>query len=173
MQRWRSRTSSAPGGCVASRQRRPRRPCQMKVMSEIESCRTAARPCEAWLLHDAGMSRCEDCRHTAIAYNSCRNRHCLKCQGTMPLLRRPDDPHRDVRTSIDTSRRSSHRISAKTLPCDAFAAGQGYQRSTRGPGKCPALVGRMRSGWRPAKRALSVGFTEPAFQVSAVEATAS
>ena len=27
------------------------------------------------------MDRCEDCAHTAIAYNSCRNRHCPKCQG--------------------------------------------------------------------------------------------
>src|SRR5215813_1775141 len=26
-------------------------------------------------------SRCEDCAHTVIAYNSCRNRHCPKCQG--------------------------------------------------------------------------------------------
>ena len=30
---------------------------QMKVMSAIERCRTAARPCEAWLRHDAGMLR--------------------------------------------------------------------------------------------------------------------
>jgi len=30
---------------------------QMKVMSAIERCRTAARPCEAWLRHDAAMSR--------------------------------------------------------------------------------------------------------------------
>ena len=27
------------------------------------------------------MARCEDCAHTVIAYNSCRNRHCPKCQG--------------------------------------------------------------------------------------------
>src|SRR4029079_18166761 len=25
--------------------------------------------------------RCDDCAHTVIAYNSCRNRHCPKCQG--------------------------------------------------------------------------------------------
>jgi hypothetical protein len=29
--------------------------------------------------------RCEDCSHTAIAYNSCRNRHCPKCQGSQAL----------------------------------------------------------------------------------------
>jgi hypothetical protein len=46
---------------------------QMKVMSAIESCRTAAL--------GGHVARCEDCSHTIIAYNSCRNRHCPKCQG--------------------------------------------------------------------------------------------
>src|SRR3990172_5486387 len=46
---------------------------QMKVMSAIESCRTAAL--------GGHVARCEDCTHTTIAYNSCRNRHCPKCQG--------------------------------------------------------------------------------------------
>jgi hypothetical protein len=46
---------------------------QLKVMSAIESCRTAAL--------GGHVARCEDCAHTAIAYNSCRNRHCPKCQG--------------------------------------------------------------------------------------------
>jgi hypothetical protein len=46
---------------------------QMKVMSAIESCRTAAL--------GGHVERCEDCAHTKIAYNSCRNRHCPKCQG--------------------------------------------------------------------------------------------
>jgi hypothetical protein len=46
---------------------------QLKVMSAIESCRTAAL--------GGHVERCEDCAHTAIAYNSCRNRHCPKCQG--------------------------------------------------------------------------------------------
>src|SRR5215207_11019623 len=27
------------------------------------------------------VARCADCSHTTIAYNSCRNRHCPKCQG--------------------------------------------------------------------------------------------
>src|SRR6202166_5455942 len=47
---------------------------QMKVMSAIERCRTAAL--------GGHVARCEDCPHTVIAYNSCRNRHCPKCQGT-------------------------------------------------------------------------------------------
>ena len=46
---------------------------QLKVMSAIEHCRTAAL--------GGHVARCEDCAHTQIAYNSCRNRHCPKCQG--------------------------------------------------------------------------------------------
>ncbi len=46
---------------------------QLKVMSAIESCRTAAL--------GGHVARCQDCAHTQIAYNSCRNRHCPKCQG--------------------------------------------------------------------------------------------
>ena len=48
---------------------------QLKVMSAIESCRTAAL--------GGHVAQCENgnCGHTAIAYNSCRNRHCPKCQG--------------------------------------------------------------------------------------------
>ena len=49
---------------------------QMKVMSAIERCRTAAL--------GGHVARCENekCAHTITAYNSCRNRHCPKCQGT-------------------------------------------------------------------------------------------
>ena len=46
---------------------------QMKVMSAIERCRTAAL--------GGHVARCEKCAHTQISYNSCRNRHCPKCQG--------------------------------------------------------------------------------------------
>jgi hypothetical protein len=45
----------------------------LKVMSAIESCRTAAL--------GGHVLRCEKCTHTQISYNSCRNRHCPKCQG--------------------------------------------------------------------------------------------
>jgi hypothetical protein len=45
---------------------------QLKVMSAIENCRTAAL--------GGHVERCEDCTHVRIAYNSCRNRHCPKCQ---------------------------------------------------------------------------------------------
>ena len=45
---------------------------QFKVMSAIERCRTAAL--------GGHVARCADCAHEHIAYNSCRNRHCPKCQ---------------------------------------------------------------------------------------------
>jgi Putative transposase/Transposase zinc-binding domain len=45
---------------------------QRRVMTAIEICRTAAL--------GGHVERCQDCAHTRIAYNSCRNRHCPKCQ---------------------------------------------------------------------------------------------
>lgn len=42
-------------------------------MSAIEQCRSAAL--------GGHVERCEDCSHSRIAYNSCRNRHCPRCQG--------------------------------------------------------------------------------------------
>ena len=46
---------------------------ERRVMSAIEACRTAAL--------GGHVERCEDCSLVRIAYNSCRNRHCPKCQG--------------------------------------------------------------------------------------------
>jgi hypothetical protein len=45
---------------------------QLKVMSAIERCRTAAL--------GGHVERCEACAHLRISYNSCRNRRCPKCQ---------------------------------------------------------------------------------------------
>jgi len=47
---------------------------QLKVMSAIEQCRSAALG--GHLLH------CNGCDHDQVAYNSCRNRHCPKCQAS-------------------------------------------------------------------------------------------
>ena len=47
---------------------------QRRVMTAIEICRTEAL--------GGHVERCENCAHTRIAYNSCRNRHCPKCQWT-------------------------------------------------------------------------------------------
>jgi hypothetical protein len=45
---------------------------QLRVMAAILACRTAAL--------GGHVNACEDCAHTDISYNSCRNRHCPKCQ---------------------------------------------------------------------------------------------
>ncbi len=46
---------------------------QLKVMSAIEHCRTAVM--------GGHVEACTDCGHWRVAYNSCRNRHCPRCQG--------------------------------------------------------------------------------------------
>jgi hypothetical protein len=45
---------------------------QQRVMKAIETCRTAAL--------GGHVERCQNCAHTRISYNSCRDRHCVKCQ---------------------------------------------------------------------------------------------
>jgi len=47
---------------------------QLKALSAIERCRTAAL--------GGHVLRCTSCSHTEITYNSCRNRHCPKCQAS-------------------------------------------------------------------------------------------
>jgi hypothetical protein len=47
-------------------------PGQRRTMSAIERCRSAAL--------GGHLERCDSCGHERIAYNSCRNRHCPKCQ---------------------------------------------------------------------------------------------
>ncbi len=46
---------------------------QRRVVRDLIACRTAAL--------GGHLRRCGDCGHEQIAYNSCRNRHCGKCQG--------------------------------------------------------------------------------------------
>jgi hypothetical protein len=46
---------------------------ERRIMGAIEACRTAAL--------GGHIERCADCGLTRVAYNSCRNRHCPKCQG--------------------------------------------------------------------------------------------
>jgi Zn finger protein HypA/HybF involved in hydrogenase expression len=47
---------------------------QLQVMSAIEACRSAEL--------GGHVLQCTQCDHQQIAYNSCRNRHCPKCQGS-------------------------------------------------------------------------------------------
>ncbi len=49
-------------------------PQQRKALRDIGACRTAAL--------GGHIEQCDHCSHHAIAYNSCRNRHCPKCQST-------------------------------------------------------------------------------------------
>ena len=73
---------------------------ERRVMGAIELCRTAAL--------GGHMERCADCGLIRIAYNSCRNRHCPKCQG----------PARAVAC------RTADRIAAGAVfPCRLHAAG--------------------------------------------------
>jgi ribosomal protein L32 len=46
---------------------------QLKTMKAIESCRTSSQ--------GGHIDECDSCGHERISYNSCRNRHCPKCQG--------------------------------------------------------------------------------------------
>ena len=48
-------------------------PEQRRVLRDVQICRTAAL--------GGHVEQCDHCGHQKIAYNSCRNRHCPKCQG--------------------------------------------------------------------------------------------
>jgi hypothetical protein len=50
-------------------------PEQQRVLNDLARCRTAAL--------GGHVEECEQCGHQQIAYNSCRNRHCPKCQATV------------------------------------------------------------------------------------------
>jgi hypothetical protein len=54
------------GGKISSAERR--------VLRDIAACRTAAL--------GGHVEKCDRCSHLEISYNSCRNRHCPKCQGS-------------------------------------------------------------------------------------------
>jgi Putative transposase/Transposase zinc-binding domain len=67
----------APGQC---RPRQPR-PDEGEVSHRALPYGGARGPSAHGLVPWGHVARCEDCAHTVIAYNSCRNRHCPKCQG--------------------------------------------------------------------------------------------
>jgi Transposase zinc-binding domain len=67
-------------------------------MTAIEICRTAAL--------GGHVERCEDCAHTRIAYNSCRNRHCPKCPARQAAPKRrkisaTSNSERDMQSSVE------------------------------------------------------------------------
>ena len=55
------------------RQRHATTPEQRRVMNDIERCRTS--------MLGGHVDQCDQCGVKRISYNSCRNRHCPKCQG--------------------------------------------------------------------------------------------
>lgn len=59
----------------------------LKVLSAIEFCRTSQL--------GGHVDECDECGHTRISYNSCRNRHCPKCQ-SIPKERWIDNRKRDL-----------------------------------------------------------------------------
>jgi hypothetical protein len=62
------------GPALAAAQRSHLSLGQLKVMTAIEQCRSAAL--------GGHVLRCQDCQRMQLAYNSCRNRHCPKCQAS-------------------------------------------------------------------------------------------
>jgi len=62
------------GGVLLNDQAKPLKTEQRRVLRALASCRTAAL--------GGHVETCDQCQHQRIAYNSCRNRHCPKCQGS-------------------------------------------------------------------------------------------
>jgi hypothetical protein len=63
----------ACGGAFLARHGAALSAAQRRALADVAACRTAAL--------GGHVHRCAACGHEAIAYNSCRNRHCPKCQG--------------------------------------------------------------------------------------------
>ena len=85
---------------------------QLKVMSAIEQCRSAAL--------GGHLLQCQACDHIQIAYNSCRDRHCPKCQASAArrwLEARQTDP-----LPVRVLSRLFRRLFLEQL-CDAHHAG--------------------------------------------------
>ena len=85
-------------------------PHQRRVMAAIEACRTAAL--------GGHVEQCDDCGKIRIAYNSCRDRHCPKCQGLARAQwladRRPNCCQFPISMSFSPCRRPSPRSPSRT-----------------------------------------------------------
>ena len=98
---------------------------ELRVMSAIRACRTAAL--------GGHVSRCDECGHTTIAYNSCRNRHCPKCQA-LPRAQWLDES-----------------ASAELCPCPYFHVVFTLPAADRGD-RAPEQGRRLRSAVRGRRR---------------------
>ena len=100
---------------------------QLKVMSAIEACRTAAL--------GGYVARCQnaECGHTVIAYCSCRNRHCPKCHvWTAPAMQEESDVSANGRV----------RSCIRPVVAATLAAGHDVIRGS-GPNQGTALMKRV------------------------------
>ena len=75
-------------------------PEQRRALKDLAACRTAAL--------GGHVQECDQCGHRQIAYNSCRNRHCPKCQATAAAR------------WLEARRRVA---AGRVLPCRLHAAG--------------------------------------------------
>lgn len=101
---------------------------QLKVISAIKACRTAAL--------GGHVARCEECPHTLIAYDSCRNRHCPKCHvWTAPALQEESDVSANGRV----------RSCIRPIVAATLAAGHDVIRGS-GPNQGAALMRRVTLG---------------------------
>ena len=67
-------------------------PDQRRVMAAIEACRTATL--------GGHVEQCDDCGMVRIAYNSCRDRHCPKCQGLARAMKTMFSPKDEQRAKV-------------------------------------------------------------------------
>lgn len=81
---------------------------QLQVMSAIERCRTEAL--------GGHLLRCDQCDDELIAYNSCRNRHCPKCQGSAAQRWLDDQLKKTRPTNLATQSYGFHRATSQ-LTC--------------------------------------------------------
>src|SRR6202050_843408 len=68
---------------------------QRKALRDIRDCRTAA--------FGGRVQQCDRCGHRVILYNSCRNRHCPKCQATARARWLAQRAHEGVAVSLFSS----------------------------------------------------------------------
>ena len=113
---------------------------QLKVMSAIERCRSAAL--------GGHVARCQNeaCAHTIIAYNSCRNRHCPKCHvWTAPAMQEESDVSANGRV----------RSCIRPAVAATLAAGHDVIRGS-GPNQGVALMKRVTLGGFPQSNGSTV-----------------
>jgi hypothetical protein len=112
---------------------------QQRILRAIASCRTAAL--------GGHVESCDHCHYQRIAYNSCRNRHCPKCQASAARGGWPIAPPNCCRSNTSTSSSrcpirstrwrwptSASSTACCSMPSPNAAGGGGQSQSTWAPG---------------------------------------